>query len=100
MFSDNYVNLCAARGETITGVSEKLGFSRPAGVKWASGAVPRKTTLKRIADYFGVTVEELMEEKEPAAKSGGQDELSEIMDLLEAASPQKRQLVLDLLKLP
>lgn len=63
MFSDNYINLCASKIETVTTVAEHIGLSRTAGQKWANGSVPRKTTLKRIADYFGITVDELLAEK-------------------------------------
>lgn len=59
MFSDNYIALCARNGEHITAVAEKLGYSRSAGIKWANGSMPRKSTLKRIADYFGVPVDAL-----------------------------------------
>ena len=60
MFSDNFVKLCAERGVHPTTVSEQLGYSRTMGAKWAKGSIPRKTTLHRIGDYFGVSVEYLL----------------------------------------
>ena len=34
---------------------------------WKNGALPRMSSRKKIADYFGITVEELMgTKKEPA----------------------------------
>lgn len=59
MFSDNYIALCARNGEYVTAVAERLGLSRSAGLKWANGSIPRKATMKRIADYFHVSAEEL-----------------------------------------
>ena len=63
MFSDNYLYLCAKNGKHVTTVAEEIGYSRSAGTKWANGSTPRKATLKRIADYFGVTVDELLQDE-------------------------------------
>lgn len=73
MFSDNYIALCAKNGEHVSAVAEKLGFSRSAGVKWANGSTPRKSTLKRIADFFGVTVNELINENPAPTNEDGLD---------------------------
>lgn len=76
LFSDKYVALCAKTGKAITTVATDLGYSRTSGLNWAAGATPRKTTIKQIADYFGVTVEYLSndEEKPPAPEGGGLSE--------------------------
>ena len=60
MFSDNYVNLCAKAGKSASAVAKDIGFSGAAGNKWANGSMPHKPTLVRIADYFGITVSELV----------------------------------------
>lgn len=75
MFSDNFVRLCNTIGKGVTVVAEEIGYSANAGAKWASGSMPRRTTLLKIADYFGITVEELTAEtKKPATDSGdGED---------------------------
>jgi transcriptional regulator with XRE-family HTH domain len=45
-----------------------LGLSAATATKWKKGAVPRDTTLQRVADYFGVTVDYLLgEEKKELA---------------------------------
>ena len=62
MFSDNFVKLCARNNVNPTSVSEALGYSRTAGSKWAGGSVPRRTTLQKIADYFGITIDALLSE--------------------------------------
>ena len=61
MFSDNYIRLCKEKGVGVTVASQEIGYSANSGKKWSEGSVPRKTTLLRIAEYFGVTVEDLME---------------------------------------
>lgn len=61
MFSDNYIRLCKEKGVGVTVASQEIGYSANSGKKWSEGTVPRKTTLLKIAEYFGVTVDELME---------------------------------------
>ena len=60
MFYDNYVRLCNARGEGPTVVARKVGVDKSAASRWSKGSIPRDTTLRKIADYFGVTVGELL----------------------------------------
>ena len=61
MFSDNYIRLCKEKGVGVTVASQEIGYSANSGKKWSEGSVPRKTTLLKIAEYFGVTVDKLME---------------------------------------
>lgn len=52
--------LCKSRGTTITSIANELGFSSSAGTTWKkSKGLPRNSTLKKIADYFGISIEEL-----------------------------------------
>lgn len=79
MFYSNYVKLCTNLNKSPSAVGEELGFTRASVTGWGNGATPRKSSLIKIADYFGVTVTELMagveEQKEaPAAKGEGAKE--------------------------
>lgn len=79
MFYSNYVKLCSKINKSPSAVGEELGFTRASVTGWGNGATPRKSSLIKIADYFGVTVTELMsgvgEQKEaPAAKGEGSKE--------------------------
>ena len=61
MFWNNFVNLCNNKGKSPNGVCADLGYSTAIATKWKNGAVPRDTTLKKIADYFNVPVSALTE---------------------------------------
>ena len=63
MFWEIYSELCNKNNESPTGVSQKLGFTNAACSKWKKGTIPNGTTLKVIADYFGVTTGYLLGEK-------------------------------------
>ena len=52
--------LCKSRGTTVTALATELGFSSSAGTTWKkSKGLPRNSTLKKIADYFEIGIEEL-----------------------------------------
>lgn len=76
MFWDNFVILCNKKGKSPNGACAELGFSKNTATKWKHGSVPYDTTLQKIADYFGVTVEYLRgnekqtTKKPPSAPSG------------------------------
>ncbi len=62
MFWNNFVTLCNKNNTTPTAVANALGIAIGSITKWKNGAVPRDTTLKKIADYFGVPVSALTED--------------------------------------
>ena len=66
MFWEVYNNLCKEHRKAPTAVLVDLGLSKGSIAKWKEGAVPRGTTLLKIADYFGVTPDYLLgkEQKE------------------------------------
>ena len=65
MLKKNFIRLCNNIGEAPTVVCKKIGLSSAAFSNWEDNSVPRKATLQKFADYFGITVEELLAD-EPA----------------------------------
>lgn len=65
MFWQNFTRLCTQSGKSPSRVTEELGLTSGAAVGWKKGAVPRDSTLARIAYYFGVPVESLTAEEPP-----------------------------------
>lgn len=63
-FYDNYIKLCAAHDKSPTAVSKEIGLSNAAASGWKNGKKPSAVTKQKLADYFGVTVEELTGESE------------------------------------
>ena len=60
-----------------------LWLSCAAVTGWAQGKVPRDATLRRIADYFGVSVEELTrDQKEKPVEDDGPNTLEEAREIL------------------
>lgn len=83
MFYDNYLRLCNQKGVSASGAALEMGLSRAAVTGWAQGKVPRDATLRRIADYFGVSVEELTrDQKEKPVEDDGPNTLEEAREIL------------------
>lgn len=91
MFWDNFVNQCEKIEKSPTVVVEELGFKRSAVTSWKNGALPQVKNRKKIADYFGITVEELMgTKKEPAGMGGLQWEWADVEAAYKNATPAAR----------
>lgn len=60
MFWNNFVILCNKANTSPTAVANVLGIAIGSITKWKNGSAPRDTTLKKIADYFGVSPDSLV----------------------------------------
>lgn len=60
MFKENFIRLCNERGEYPSVVCKKIGITPAAFSQWTDETIPRRTTLAKIADYFGVSVSYLL----------------------------------------
>lgn len=89
MFKKNFINFCNKKGIAPTVVCQEIGLSTAVYSKWTDESVPRKTTLIKLADYFGITVEELLSDDPTPAEikkepTGPADELSDDIKLISA----------------
>lgn len=72
MFYAVFKSLCDARGISPTRASEEIGFSRGSVSYWKKkfiegvDAKPDSYTAEKIADFFGVSVDELLGRSQPA----------------------------------
>lgn len=57
LFKKTFIELCNSISQSPTSVCQALGLSNAAYSKWTDTSIPRETTLKKIADYFGVSVD-------------------------------------------
>lgn len=62
-FYENFVRLCNKIGKKPSAVATELGISRATASRWGNGMIPTYSNLVKVADYFGVTVEELRGEE-------------------------------------
>lgn len=91
MFWDNFVLLCDRTGKSPNAVAAEIGFKSTGTVTgWKDGKIPYERNLKKIAEYFGVTVDYLLTgEKEKAPDSVGGLQVT----------PKKRELIDKVMKM-
>lgn len=98
LFYENFKQQCEKIGKHPSVAASELGFNKSTAAKWKTGVVPQIGSRKKIADYFGITVEELMgEKKEPTGNGGLDEQLQNIVELLNGATKEERDAVETLL---
>ena len=101
MFWKNFVSLCSNIGKSTTAVILELGLSRSLVTSWKNGTVPNNTTLLKIANYFNVSVEELISEPKdtPQRITPGLDEkTAEILSMYSQLSDEQKKQALSYLE--
>lgn len=98
MFYENYLRLCNDRGITPSAAAVDMGLTKAANTKWAAGKTPRDATLKKIADYFEVTIPYLMGETDDRGQKNSPGQVTEaegakkaILDLIDGMSDDQLQ---------
>ena len=71
MFWTVFIELCNKNNKKPNAVAKDLKISSGAVTKWKTGSKPNDTTLLKIADYFGVTVEYLKGENKDLPMNKG-----------------------------
>ena len=106
MFYDNFIQLCASVGKSPSAVVLEIGLKRPAVTHWKNGrSNPTDITLQKIANYFGVTVEELLadapEQKEKPAAQGSEPRdplIAELVSYAEGADEDGVRMLIEMAK--
>ena len=102
MFWLNYTDLCSNIGKSPNAVAKELSLSSGSVTSWKNGSVPHFPTLKKIADYFGVTVDDLLRPVEKTEQPTVTDELSAekkaLIDFALGVPEEKAKQVLRVLK--
>ena len=72
MLFDNVVSLCKERNITIARLEKESGLGNATIRGWERG-VPTIGTVKKVADYFGVTVDALLAPNLPQGSNAGEN---------------------------
>ena len=82
MFYDRFKLLCEQANVSCKKAVIDIGLSNSIATKWKkTGATPNGETLLKIANYFGTTVESLLEnENKPAPSNGNELDIEKIIN--------------------
>ena len=100
MFYDKFVKLCSAVGKTPSAVAVEIGIGKSNVTYWKAGRNnPSDVTIAKIADYFGVSIEELKcveeQKKTVTIESDGLDELDmKFISMIKQLSEQEKRMLL------
>lgn len=102
MFWTNFSTLCADKNLSPNAVATELKIPSGSITAWRNGATPRTKSLTKIANYFGVTVDYLLnaeKENPTSVAADGVDELDkEALDIMRQLPPEKRAAGLAMLR--
>ena len=59
-FAENLTRIQAERGVTSYRIAKEIGVNQTSIVNWKNGTMPHPRNVKRLADYFNVSVDELL----------------------------------------
>ena len=76
MFYDNFVRLCNSVKKSPSAVALEIGIAKPTVSRWKTGSVPNRSSLLKVADYFGVSVDSLTKGKKENPATNGDEVLS------------------------
>lgn len=72
MFYDKFQQLCSLKKTSCNRAAIEIGLSNSITTKWKNtGATPDGATLEKIANFFGVPIDALLETEKPEDSSSG-----------------------------
>lgn len=74
-FYQMYLGLCNKSGLTPSKAALNMGISKTSVSRWKKGYTPTDINLKKVADYFGVTVDYFKKKELPDNVEQSEDEL-------------------------
>lgn len=102
MFYDNYIRLCNSIDKSPSAVAVEIGIAKPTVNRWKNGSCPTDATLEKIANYFGVSKDELLgavTKKAPTQKGERNYSDLELIDAIMRADEQQKEAIRIFLKL-
>lgn len=98
-FYERFEMLCIKNGISPSAAAKAVGLSNAAASGWADGSAPRKITIRKLAEFFGVPVSYFEDgQKEKTATTDG-DSLTElqkeIMSVFSQLPEQDQRLLIE-----
>ena len=95
MFYDVFLRLCNSANQTPSFVVQELGMNKAAVTNWRKrGSTPTDANLQKIADYFNVSVNYLLEKEDLKTSPAAATEDDELNIYLEELKNRKEMRML------
>lgn len=89
MFWDNFISLCTKVGKSPSAVAKEIGLSNGVTTAWRNGTTPRNAVVQKLADYFNVPVEVLLEGESGHRSIESYSEVASILKACDGLSDAK-----------
>ncbi|MBS7175878.1 MAG: helix-turn-helix transcriptional regulator [Clostridiales bacterium] len=93
-FYNKLIELCEKNHVKPSVVAEAVGLTKSSATYWKRGAEPKGDTLRKIAEYFGVSVDYLLgetDEKKSASTESVDTEADRLFEQVKQLSPEKQE---------
>lgn len=102
-FYENFVSLCNSIHKSPTATILAIGLERSSVTRWKNGGSPSDATVRRIADYFGVSVAELLADETEDSKTAAETNIggleAEFARLFASLTPeQQNEIIAEMLR--
>lgn len=97
MFWVNYAELCQKNGISPNKAASEIGISSGSVTAWKNGRIPRVAVLRRIAEYFGVSVEDLLSKKQKPTENGELDD--KFNEIWSSFSDEQKKATIEFMKM-
>ena len=100
MFWERFVELCSKNNTSPNAVAKFIGISSASVTYWKNGSKPRDTALRKIADYFNVSIDYLLGKTDAPLSVSEQlsDELFALYGEVRDLTDEEKQKVLEFIK--
>lgn len=89
LFWNNFYNLCIEKGMKPLQVVKEIGIAHGSITKWKNGAMPNTKNLQKIADYFEISVEHLLEKEKATPASPLDNNKKELFDHIDQMTDEQ-----------
>lgn len=82
MFYDRFVQICSDRGVSPSRAATEAGLSKSTVTKWKNtpDSKPTGAALKKLSDYFDISISELLDEENKKAPTPTEKDERDILD--------------------
>ena len=100
MFWDNFLFYCNQKGVAPNVAAQSVGIKSSGTVTgWKNGAMPRPGVLNKLAQYFEISVSDLVSDEQKENPAPHWDGLKEIDAIFEQLTPSRQSKLLELARL-
>ena len=96
MFYAIFSNLCSKKGVKPANVAESIGISKSAITKWKNGSLPNSDTLKKLSDYFEVSIDFLTGKETETSKKNYDYFVEKMFGYSTRLNEKEKQMLLDM----